>query len=247
LHALSRELGPDQPFYGIEPEGMDGKRFQRPTVEQMADHYLAEIRQVQPSGPYNIGGYCFGGLVAFEMAKRLKQSGEEAALVVLFSAELRYNHRLSPERGTTQKKPIPASVRNVLGSPIRTTRNLLSAAVWAARTHTSRHVFPLAVNAGLRIPPSMRTSYVTQMLGRAERSYVPTPYPGTLVLLYGLDSEEFGPNLGWDYLATTLKHHVIGNDKGQSRRDIMTEPLVSQTARELAGYLVNGRSNRKGT
>ena len=50
LHRLSRAMGPDQPFYGIEPEGLDGKKFQRLTVEQMATHYLAEIRKVQPHG-----------------------------------------------------------------------------------------------------------------------------------------------------------------------------------------------------
>src|SRR5271169_4879378 len=69
LHQLAGHLGADQPFYGIEPEGMDGRCFQRTTVEEMAENYLSEVRKVQPTGPYFLGGYCFGGLVAFEMAR----------------------------------------------------------------------------------------------------------------------------------------------------------------------------------
>src|SRR5271169_1600191 len=96
LHRLSRRLGADYPFYGLEPEGLDGKKFRRLTVEEMAAHYLTEIRKVQPNGPYYLGGYCLGGIIAFEMAHLLRRQQEEAALVALFSAELWYNH-LSPK------------------------------------------------------------------------------------------------------------------------------------------------------
>jgi thioesterase domain-containing protein/acyl carrier protein len=80
---LARSLGPDQPLYGLRLEGFDGADN---TVEQIAAFYLREIRKIQPKGPYCLSGYCFGGMVAYEIASRLKIEGEEVALLVLFNS-----------------------------------------------------------------------------------------------------------------------------------------------------------------
>ena len=74
---LSRYLGDDQPCYGIRPHGQDGRKAPD-TVEDMAADYLKQIRGVQPQGPYLIGGFSFGGLVAYEMAQQLRQSGRKS-------------------------------------------------------------------------------------------------------------------------------------------------------------------------
>ena len=237
LHQISRRLGPDQPFYGIEPEGLGGERFLHTTVEAMATHYLSEIQKIQPTGPYFIGGYCFGGLVAFEMAQQLLLRGEEPAAVVLFSAELRFNHRIRPQRPDQPKKPVHARLETLVSSPVKVVRNLTSALVWSARTQTSRHVLPWLTSLGLRIPPTMRTSYVTQMLGKAERGYRPKRYPGRIVLIFGQDSNQYGPNLGWDGLAEQFEHRMVGEVVVNNRRDIMDDPLVEFTARELSSFL----------
>lgn len=81
---LSRHLGADQPVYGLKSRGLDGCE-ELPTVEAMAAQYLEDIRAVQPRGPYCIGGYCFGGNVAFEMARQLKEQGEEVAFLALIN------------------------------------------------------------------------------------------------------------------------------------------------------------------
>lgn len=239
LHYLSRELKDDQPFYGIEPEGLDGKRFGRLTVEQMAAHYLAEIRKVQPNGPYCIGGYCFGGLVAFEMAQILRQQGEQAMLVALFSAALRFNHLVvcRPKKVQAPVRTWGARLTHALLSPMKTLRNLANAAYWHARLLVRRCTQSCLFSLGLRLPPRMRAIYVLETLGQAEQNYKPKPYPGSLVLFYGPGSDEFGPNLGWDGLAEHLEHRVIGDEVLDSRRDIMLDPLVGITARELAPYL----------
>jgi thioesterase domain-containing protein/non-ribosomal peptide synthetase component F len=81
---LSRHLGSDQPFYGLQAQGLDGERPCLTTIEEMASLYVNEIRRVQPHGPYHLGGYCLGGTVAYEMAQQLKAQGEEVALLALF-------------------------------------------------------------------------------------------------------------------------------------------------------------------
>jgi acyl-coenzyme A synthetase/AMP-(fatty) acid ligase/thioesterase domain-containing protein/acyl carrier protein len=69
---------------GIQARGLDRGDSAHSTVEAMADEYLRAVRVRQPEGPYYLCGYSFGGLVAFEMARRLLESGEDVALVGLF-------------------------------------------------------------------------------------------------------------------------------------------------------------------
>jgi thioesterase domain-containing protein/acyl carrier protein len=81
---LSRYLGPDQPFYGLQSQGLDGTSAPLTTIEEMAALYVAQIRKVSPHGPYYLGGYCMGGTVAYEVAQQLTAQGEKIALLALF-------------------------------------------------------------------------------------------------------------------------------------------------------------------
>ena len=82
---LAKYMDDDQPFYGLQAVGLDGKRpVENLTVEQMASRYIAEIRAFQPHGPYYLGGSSFGGLVAYEMAQQLQLAGEEVGLLAFF-------------------------------------------------------------------------------------------------------------------------------------------------------------------
>jgi thioesterase domain-containing protein/non-ribosomal peptide synthetase component F len=81
---LSRHLGSQQPFYGLQALGLDGERAPLQTIEDMATLYVKELRRFQPHGPYYLGGYCMGGTVAYEMAQQLRAQGEEVALLALF-------------------------------------------------------------------------------------------------------------------------------------------------------------------
>lgn len=81
---LSRRLGEDQPFYGLQAQGLDGSCAPLTAIEEMASVYVKEIRKQQPRGPYFISGYCMGGTVAYEVAQRLEQQGETVAMLALF-------------------------------------------------------------------------------------------------------------------------------------------------------------------
>jgi thioesterase domain-containing protein len=80
---LNRELGPDQPFYGLQSVGLDGSEPPLQSIEDMAELYIDEICSVQPCGPYVLSGACFGATVAYEMARQLLAAGEEVAFVGL--------------------------------------------------------------------------------------------------------------------------------------------------------------------
>ncbi len=237
MHRLAEKMDADQPFYGIEPEGLDGRRFQRTTIEQMAAHYLSEIRKIQSAGPYYIGGYCFGGMVAFEMAQQLRRDDDSAALVALFTAPLRY-HRLVPSPKSPPAPPKSASQKlaTLMRSPARALYRKSAGLVTKTRVRLAPTAYKVWFRLRLKIPPSMRTLYVWRTLLRAEQTYVPKPYPGTLVLFHGSDYAS-DPNLGWDRLADGIEHRIIGKGAQHLRRDLMDDPLVDQTARELSACI----------
>jgi thioesterase domain-containing protein/acyl carrier protein len=83
LFPMTRRMTYPGAVIGIQVRGLAGKDPTHATVEVMAAEYLKEVKARQPDGPYNLCGYSFGGLVAFEMARRLRDSGDEVALVGL--------------------------------------------------------------------------------------------------------------------------------------------------------------------
>ncbi len=81
---LSRRLGSDQPFYGLQAQGFDGSLPPLTRIQDMAALYIQEMRRVQPHGPYFLGGYCGGGTIAYEAAQQLQAAGERVALLAMF-------------------------------------------------------------------------------------------------------------------------------------------------------------------
>ncbi len=102
---LAKYLDADQPFYGLQAIGLDGKRpVEHLTVEQMAARYLEEVRTFQPRGPYYLGGSSFGGSVAYEMAQQLRAAGEEVAFLAFFDTNGPDYPRLLPATTAWRRK-----------------------------------------------------------------------------------------------------------------------------------------------
>jgi len=83
LRHLAQLLGGDRPFWGLQARGLYGDAAPHATLPEAAADYIAELRQVQPHGPYLIGGFSGGGLTAWEMARQLEAAGEKVALLAL--------------------------------------------------------------------------------------------------------------------------------------------------------------------
>jgi amino acid adenylation domain-containing protein len=86
--ALARRLGSQRPFYAFRAPALAAAGPVPTSMQELASSYLLELRRHQPRGPYRLGGWSFGGMVAFEMALQLTASGEEVALVALLSSHL---------------------------------------------------------------------------------------------------------------------------------------------------------------
>ncbi|MGI9089258.1 MAG: non-ribosomal peptide synthetase [Chthoniobacterales bacterium] len=86
---LAHLLPPDQPSYGLQAVGLDGKTVRHTSIEEMAAHYVEEIRSFQPEGPYYLAGYSMGGLIAFEIGQQLFRLGQRVAMLALLDTARR--------------------------------------------------------------------------------------------------------------------------------------------------------------
>ena len=92
---LVKHLGSDQPVYGLQSQGLNGSAPIHRTIPEMAAHYVQEIKNVQPHGPYLLGGYCLGGVIALEIAQQFTALGEKVELVMMFDT---YNTRTASQK-----------------------------------------------------------------------------------------------------------------------------------------------------
>ena len=100
-------LDPDQPIWGLQSRGIDGVQEPCTSIEEMAAHYISEIRAMQPAGPYYIGGYSYGGSIAYEMARQLQLENQEVGLLVIID-------HATPKSGYYDVRPSPALLWGML-------------------------------------------------------------------------------------------------------------------------------------
>ncbi len=167
---LPKYMGKDQPFYGIFHQGEDGHPIHWKTVEEMATHYISELRSARPHGPYLLSGYSFGGMIAFEMAQQLKAAGEDVPVLVIFDMYDPVEYRKVSHR----EVPWYAYVKENVVKRI------------------SRRYF----DRGLPLPTKLRHNYIIGVYDVAIRSYEPKPYDGPITLMRTRAST--GPqDMGW--------------------------------------------------
>lgn len=95
--SLTHHLKDDRPIYAFQAKGLDGSRELSNNIEEMADDYIEEIKKVQPNGPYMLLGFSLGGFIAFDMAKKLAEKGNEVSFAgIIDSVSSMAKHLQSP-------------------------------------------------------------------------------------------------------------------------------------------------------
>jgi amino acid adenylation domain-containing protein len=84
---LARAAGAERPFIGLQSPGLYPGGRSPGELTEMAARYVVEIKTYQPQGPYRIGGWCLGGIIAHEVARQLADAGDEVAQLVLFDSD----------------------------------------------------------------------------------------------------------------------------------------------------------------
>ncbi|MEH2238966.1 beta-ketoacyl synthase N-terminal-like domain-containing protein [Nostoc sp.] len=96
-YELSLHLGSDQPFYALQAVGLNGESQPHTRIEDMATKYIEALREIQPNGPYFLGGWSMGGIVAFEMATQLLRYGEQVAMLAMIDSPVPVNSEQTTE------------------------------------------------------------------------------------------------------------------------------------------------------
>jgi len=243
-------LGPDQPLYGMAQQGEDGRRARHRTVEQIASHGLTEIRSVQPTGPYLLGGYCFGALVAFEMAQQLCRSGEAVPLLFLVETPgrllntFRHNDeavRLSrfPRLARHLRNLRPLGARGRMAYVLRRTRRMIQ---WHIVKRAKWRLCESCVRRGRLVPPSLRADYVTSVHHHAGAAYHPVSYSGRIVICQAVNHST-RPTDGGGSLVGNVAFHPVPN---ATHFDIIRGPHVAHWAEQLARCLREVRATGDG-
>jgi amino acid adenylation domain-containing protein len=243
LQPLARRLGPEQPFYGLQSSGLYGGSPPIRTVEEMASHYLSEMRQVHPGGPWLLAGYCFGTIVAFEIAQRLLAQGEEVQMLALFNGPSpAWIHRWGwfgnqPSQLEIRPKPPRITRKQRLRRALREPWRFFTALAWWSGYKLGKVRLKLALARGRPIPERQREEFFFDLHARAERMYEPTPYAKDLLVFYGQGLYE-DPELGWGPLAEGgVRTYAVPGEQNNNR-DVMKEPGVQFVAEEIERYLL---------
>ncbi|HEX8558582.1 MAG TPA: amino acid adenylation domain-containing protein, partial [Pyrinomonadaceae bacterium] len=213
---LARQLGPDQPFYALQSRGLDGAQAPLTRVEEMAAHYIAEMRAARPAGPYFLGGWSMGGIVAFEMARQLSARGEEVALLALLDSTTSVVNKPGAEADETAF--LYTFVRDLLLSAGQTNwalpeqySRLRPDEQLAAFLDSERSLGILP--AGLELKELRHLLRVFRENVQAMWRYEPRPYAGRITLFRASERLEGGTpeaHLGWGELALAgIDEHVV--------------------------------------
>jgi thioesterase domain-containing protein/acyl carrier protein len=236
---LARCLGWEQPFYGLQPPDVDEAQEHHTQIEALAAHYIDELRSVQPEGPYLLGGFCTGGVVAFEMSQQLQAQGQKVALLALL-------HTRYPVGTNFLTRCVASAINrylNLYGRILKNLRNLRK----IRPSEQATYLFKKVTSVRERDVFTEQRKAILQAL----QSYTPQAYSGRIIHFLATEEPELpfydGLNWGedpqrWSELATGgLTVHPFPAE----HRAMMREPFISVLSEQLRTYLDEANQQHK--
>jgi thioesterase domain-containing protein/acyl carrier protein len=218
---ISDRLGQDQPFYGLQAQGVDGRLAPLTSIEEMAAQYVESIRTVDAQGPYRLAGYSAGGVIALEMAQQLKKDGAVVELLAMIDT-------LSPSAARRKVSYFTKlwmmrhwSLKFALDWPARRRRGKLAEATYAQALERVRR--------GEALPPELVEFHLFRNFVATQSRYYPETYQGSMALFKATQADTqylgAGNSLGWD---EHIRGEIRVTEIGGSHFTMMAEPGVSE-------------------
>jgi amino acid adenylation domain-containing protein len=227
-YSLAAHLGKEQPVYGLQSLGLDGKATPLRSVEAMATHYITEMKIVQPHGPYCLVGYSFAGLVVYEMAQQLDRQGEKVALLVLLD---RISPTFVPYRSSLWHEIIRIHLDNLALLDLKgRIKYVIDRITYKSIYKGSFREYMMAQwhNA---LSPAYINVFDANL--QASDDYQTQTYPGDLTLFrcqIQPQDQAFSPDLGWRDLVTgTVEIHPLPSP----HHSLLQDPYVQSLAQAL--------------
>jgi amino acid adenylation domain-containing protein len=241
--SLAQALGNDQPFYGLQAVGLIEGQEPYHTIEDMAAHYIQEMRHIQPRGPYLLGAWCMGAMIAYEMALMLQQQGQQVLLAFLDGGaphlptqEVNLRSRLDD---TTLAYRFAR--HHALPLTYESLRNLDPA--------EQLHRLLEQIRRTQVVPPDIEIAQLQRLLHvyrcniQAAENYTPQRhYAGKMALLRAKEEKYLSPTMGWHEFATDgVDVYEVPGD----HRTLLKEPHVHVVAEHLRAYLAQWQESLK--
>jgi len=236
---FARALAPDISVYGFQSQGLDRRGAPLKRVEDMAAHYVRELRDFQPSGPYHIGGYCMGGSVAYEMARLLQKEGQTVGVVALLDT---YN--LNVARRINGGGGILAFLSQKLGFHLDNLKQLgakdlfgylvekLRMADEAVRGKIAERLKSIkdAVSGAVEEPSA--EVFIQEINDEAGWEFVPQPFAGHITVFRPQKNYDYfpDPKMGWSDL---VGHGLEIVELPFNPHAMLIEPFAARLALEL--------------
>lgn len=225
---------PDRPIYGLQAQGLNGSQPPYNQVVDMAAHYIEEIHTIQPEGPYFIGGFSFGGLVAFEMAQQLQAQGQKVELLALFD---------TPSRGYLKQSLLSRCFYHLnklseLGPNYILSRT--KANIKQLQDRVKERMPEIVRELGLdeeQSVPNVRSVIEANL--QATENYVPQVYSGQIDLFKAIYESApegwwFEPQLGWGSLTSKgVRTHEVPSH----HHCLFSEPQIQLLTEKLKACL----------
>lgn len=183
-YSLSEHLGKDQPFYGFFYIGSEGENIRYRDIESFAAEYVKQLRRIVPEGPYILGGFSMGGILAYEMSVQLNKMGEEVPGLILVDCEI-HRYREDLIRGRKKK------LRHIYNHFYYRGKHLL---------------YSLLRPLNIDVPPKFRRQYILWIYSSLIRKYAPDDrYDGRILLFRTRANTSPNKFLGWDRLSNNIE------------------------------------------
>lgn len=255
LKELAERMDEEQPFYGIQARGLDGEAEPFDRLEEMAGYYLEQIRRVQPTGPYYLGGYCMGGDIAYEVARQLQAAGEVVPILTVIDP---------PPASLSERAPLNGRflVDFVLNSPywLREFMRLGGGEI-ASRVRRKGRVALHTLWQKIRSDAADSGMSATHVIDQADelpeyrqklieshldalRHYTHAGYDGEVIIYEAQSRPLLNPrNHAHEWLAYVARPITVRTVSG-SHSSMLHEPHVTQLALDLQGSLDLAREAR---
>jgi amino acid adenylation domain-containing protein len=236
---LARFLGPDQPFYGLQARGLEDGQDPHTRIEDMAAWYIQALQTVQPTGPYLLGGWSMGGVVAFEMAQQLHAQGQRVALLALLDGRIPTPDETFPEEDS-EAIGLVEQYFGISFGPMESLAEL-------PKDDQLAFMLEQAKSAGL-VPEELDVSQARRFVKllrsdlRATQNYGLHLYPGRITFFKASETpagQSPDPTLGWsEWASGGVEIHVVPGNHA----NLMYEPHVEVLAEKLTACLKQAQS-----
>ncbi|NQE34731.1 type I polyketide synthase [Microcoleus asticus] len=229
---LAYNLEADLPVYGLQARGLDGEGEPLTQIEEMAKSYLGLLQTVQPVGPYHLGGWSLGGLVAFEIAQQLHQQGQEVSNLVMIDSFTPTAAKISSE---IDEVSLVADFASYTGNVVGQEFSVSVAELKQLNPEEQlQYILVQARKFGV-LPPEIGSEQIRHRLevfkanSQAMARYTPQPYLGRITFFCADESmkQNQDPSLGWASVAagSIITHNMPGNHYSIIESEILTKKL----------------------